>query len=72
MIADPFELKMEKTPTLVYIQKENFGVGELYLNGKRVKGLQMVLIKASTKTGNSCPSLVLKVFPEGLADSITK
>ena len=72
MLDKLFELKMDKTPTLVYVQKQNRGIGELYLNGIRVKGLQEITIQASTKTGDQMiyPILKMQVVPEVLAQLI--
>jgi hypothetical protein len=74
MLDKPFELKMDKTPTLVYVQKENVGVGELYLNGKILHGLQEVVIEATTKdevTTAPC-TLRLKIIPEFLSRIMTE
>jgi hypothetical protein len=68
MTEKPFELKLDKTPILVYIQKETHGMGELYLNGKRLTGLQEIEIKAETKTEICFPELKLKIIPKKLAE----
>ena len=73
MLEKPFELKFDITPTLIYIQKDKTGIGELFLNGKRVKGLQEITIEAAANTDFvSFPSLMLKVIPETLAKCITE
>lgn len=63
----PFTLKFDKTPTMIYIQHENVGIGELYLDGKPLGGLQEIEIKAESKTGTTFPELKLKVVPFKLA-----
>jgi len=65
-----FELKFDETPTLIYVQKVSRGIGELYLNGKRLTGLQEIEIKAESKTDEYIcfPELKLKVIPEKLAE----
>lgn len=68
MLDKPFKLKLDKTPTLVYIQHEKYGIGELHINGKRIFGLQKIEIKAATKTHCSFPELKLKIGPEKLAE----
>lgn len=62
------ELKFDKIPTLIYVQEEKTGIGKLYLNGKRLTGLQEVEIRAETKTGICFPELKLKIIPEKLAE----
>jgi len=62
-----FELKFDEAPALVYVQKSNIGIGELYLNGKRLSGLQEIEIKAASKTEVCFPELKLKIVPTELA-----
>jgi len=50
MLEKQFELKLENTPTLIYIHEKETGIGKLYLNGKLVKGLQRISIEAETDT----------------------
>lgn len=72
MLDKPFELKMDKTPTLVYVQEKNIGIGKLYLNGIRIEGLQAISIEANTRTlsQSPCPILKIQVVPEVLAKLI--
>ena len=69
---DEFSLKFDKVPMLVYVQKEKQGIGELYLSGKRLLGLQEIEIKAETKSGICFPELKLKIVPEKLAELVTQ
>jgi hypothetical protein len=64
-----FELKFDEAPTLIYIQKANRGIGELYMNGKRLTGLQEIEIKAQSNDEKIYfPELKLKIMPEKLAE----
>jgi len=63
-----FELKFDTPPLLAYIQKEPCGMGELYLRGKRLCGLQEIEIKAETRDATRVPELKLKIVPEKLAE----
>lgn len=67
MLDKPYEHTFRKKPMLMYIQHENHGIGELYLNGKRIYGLQEIEILAQTATDACFPKLKLKIIPEELA-----
>jgi hypothetical protein len=68
MIEKPFELRLKTTPTLIYIQSDNVGIGKLYLNGKQIHGLQEIEIKSESKTGTCFPELKLKIVPNKLTE----
>ena len=68
MLNKPFKIELDSTPTLVYIQKRDIGIGELYINGKKINGLQEIEITAATSTGTCFPELKIKVVPSALAE----
>lgn len=63
-----FSLVFDEAPTLVYVQKSKVGIGELYLNGKRLYGLQKIELEAETSAETSFPELRLTVVPSALAE----
>ncbi|MFA6056286.1 MAG: hypothetical protein WC769_13035 [Thermodesulfovibrionales bacterium] len=55
----------ENTPTLLYMQEKETGIGKLYLNGKLVQGLQKISIEAETDSDFvSFPKLRIETTPQ--------
>ena len=50
MKYEPFVL--EFTPAIIYTQDKPHGIGKLYINGERVRGLIDVKLEAHTRDGN--------------------
>lgn len=57
-------IKLDKVPRLIYINEEGRGCGQVYLNGKRVKGLYETNIHAKTREDKGYPPLeyLIKYF----------
>jgi len=55
----PFNL--DHTPSIIYIQNKPDGIGQLYIDGKRITGLIDIEIKAETKRDTVTPQMKLKV-----------
>jgi hypothetical protein len=69
MLNKPF--KLSKTPRIVYTLDKSYGIGQLYLNGKRIKGLIDIKISAHTRDDDvHFARIELEVEPKALADSI--
>ncbi|MDF2889791.1 MAG: hypothetical protein K0R80_158 [Clostridia bacterium] len=54
-------LNFEKVPRFIYINEEGNGVGQVYLDGVRKKGLQKVKFEAQTKDKVGCHPLKYKI-----------
>lgn len=50
-------IKLDKVPRLIYINEEGRDCGQVYLNGKRVKGLYETSIHAKTRQDKGYPPL---------------
>jgi hypothetical protein len=50
MKKEKFEL--DYTPSIVYTQDRQFGIGKLYINGERIRGLIDIKIDAHTQDAN--------------------
>jgi len=53
--------KLEYTPSIIYIQDKPDGIGQFYIDGKRITGLIDIEIKAETKRDMVTTPLRLKV-----------
>lgn len=63
-ILDMTVRELIKANMLVYVNEESYNVGQLYVSGKRVRGLQQVRINAqTTDTHIHYMQLELKLAP---------
>lgn len=58
--AKGLNISLDKVPRFIYINEEGIGVGQVYFDGVRRKGLQKVEIEALTRTLNDKEFVPLK------------
>ena len=63
----------DSTPVFNYIQYGDGGIGELYIDGIRVKGLISIEIKAETKSDEpTFPTITIEIAPTVTARGFRK
>jgi hypothetical protein len=72
MLNKKFEL--DYTPTVIYTQDNPEGIGKLYLNGVRAKGLIKIDLHGETRGLDKIVSstLNIEVIPDVFANSLVK
>lgn len=58
---DGMTINFEKVPRFIYINEDGLGVGQVYFDGVRRKGLQKVKIEAKTSDAKINPPLKYKI-----------